>query len=75
MSVVSLVLNSSDEKLEVTEVGVKSHVYIKNTDEEVNKYVLEIDGVSSQRSLVHFDNLLTFNGLPVFTSNNAVLEG
>lgn len=71
----SLNLKTASETASVDSIPVKSSVQINFTDETSDKYIVEINSETEERALVNFDNLLTFNGLPVFTSNNAVLEG
>lgn len=69
-----LKLTTIEQKLIVETIHVKSRFTAKNGDNIVFDGVIEIDSVTTDRAFVDYDQLLTFNGLPVFTTENAVLE-
>jgi hypothetical protein len=71
----NLYLTTSQQSLTIEAVAVKSDININYEHQSTGRYIVELNADSNERAAVPFENLLTFNGLPVFTSDNAVLEG
>ena len=69
-----LVLTAVVQSLEVRGLPVRSRFAAMDGETVLHDGVIEINESTNNRKFVPFANLLTFNGYPAFTINNAVLE-